>query len=73
MIWLGTQALEGKDGFLTKLANYDKRNDPTVQGQSHLSQYLHFGHLAPQRAALEALKHKKKHKVRVFDWYCRPP
>ncbi len=28
------------------------RNDPNRDGQSHLSPYLHFGHLAPQRAAL---------------------
>jgi deoxyribodipyrimidine photo-lyase len=30
------------------------RNDPTKNGQSNLSPYLHFGQLAPQRAALEA-------------------
>jgi len=29
------------------------RNDPNIDGQSHLSPWLHFGHLAPQRAALE--------------------
>ena len=28
------------------------RNDPNRNGQSGLSPYLHFGHLAPQRAAL---------------------
>jgi len=29
------------------------RNDPNIDGQSHLSPWLHFGHLAPQRVALE--------------------
>jgi len=29
-----------------------KRNDPNLDGQSHLSPYLHFGHIAPQRVAL---------------------
>jgi deoxyribodipyrimidine photo-lyase len=29
------------------------RNDPTLDGQSDLSPYLHFGQLAPQRLALE--------------------
>lgn len=28
-------------------------NDPNANGQSRLSPWLHFGHLAPQRAALE--------------------
>ncbi len=28
------------------------RNDPNLDGQSRLSPWLHFGHLAPQRAAL---------------------
>lgn len=37
-----------------KLAAYDRdRNDPTRNGQSGLSPYLHFGQLAPQRVALE--------------------
>jgi deoxyribodipyrimidine photo-lyase len=32
---------------------YDqKRNDPNLDGQSNLSPYLHFGHIAPQRLAL---------------------
>jgi deoxyribodipyrimidine photo-lyase len=44
--------------FLTKrLSSYnEKRNDPTKDGQSHLSPYLHFGHLSAQRVALEVLK-----------------
>ena len=41
----------------TKLRTYDsRRNDPTLEGQSDLSPYLHFGQLAAQRAALEVLR-----------------
>ncbi len=42
------------DAFVTgRLDGYDKaRNDPTLNGQSDLSPYLHFGQLAAQRAAL---------------------
>jgi deoxyribodipyrimidine photo-lyase len=41
-----------------RLAAYDTaRNDPTLAGQSDLSPYLHFGQLAPQRAALAAAQH----------------
>jgi deoxyribodipyrimidine photo-lyase len=37
-----------------KLAAYpEARNDPTVDGQSNLSPYLHFGQLSAQRVALE--------------------
>jgi len=32
------------------------RNDPLADGQSGLSPWFHFGHLSPQRAAMEALK-----------------
>jgi len=40
-----------------KLSSYDgDRNDPSVDGQSNLSPYLHFGHLSAQRVALEAAK-----------------
>jgi deoxyribodipyrimidine photo-lyase len=35
---------------------HDLRNDPARNGQSDLSPYLHFGHLACQRVALEVLK-----------------
>ena len=36
---------------------YDvRRNDPCVQGTSGLSPWLHFGQIAPQRAALEAMR-----------------
>jgi deoxyribodipyrimidine photo-lyase len=38
----------------TKLESYDKfRNDPTKDGQSNLSPYLHFGQISAQRIALE--------------------
>lgn len=40
-----------------KLAAYsEKHNDPVADIQSGLSPYLHFGHIAPQRVALEVLR-----------------
>lgn len=40
-----------------RFSRYDaERNDPTMNGQSGLSPYFHFGHLAPQRAALEVMQ-----------------
>jgi deoxyribodipyrimidine photo-lyase len=37
-----------------RLSGYsERRNDPTLAGQSDLSPYLHFGQMAPQRVALE--------------------
>jgi len=48
----GQRALE--TFFSTKLSSYaSDRNDPTKDGLSNLSPYLHFGHLAPARVALE--------------------
>jgi deoxyribodipyrimidine photo-lyase len=42
------------DFLENKLPFYqEKRNDPTQEGQSDLSPYLHFGQLAPHRVALE--------------------
>lgn len=42
-----------------RLARYDEdRNDPVKDGQSGISPWLHFGFLAPQRAALEAVQAK---------------
>jgi len=53
-----------KPGRLSKYAT--KRNDPTMpEAQSGLSPYLHFGVLAPQRAAWEASKLRSKHKESV--------
>jgi deoxyribodipyrimidine photo-lyase len=43
-----------EDFLQRRLAVYgDRRNDPTLAGQSDLSPYLHFGQLAAQRVALE--------------------
>lgn len=40
-----------------KLADYpQKRNDPSLDGQSNLSPYLHFGQISAQRVAIEAGK-----------------
>ncbi|MBT8489475.1 MAG: deoxyribodipyrimidine photo-lyase, partial [Deltaproteobacteria bacterium] len=46
-----------RDFITKKLHSYnDTRNDPTRDGQSNLSPYLHFGHIAAQRVALEVRK-----------------
>jgi deoxyribodipyrimidine photo-lyase len=40
-----------------KLGRYsERRNDPTMDGQSGLSAYLHFGQISAQRVALEVQK-----------------
>ncbi len=61
------QMLNGKDGFLSsdRLKKFSKhRNDPNQpEALSNLSPYYHFGHLAAQRAALEASKLRSKAKV----------
>ena len=61
------QSLTGKDGFLStdRLKKFSKhRNDPNQPtALSNLSPYYHFGHLAAQRAALEASKLRSKAKV----------
>lgn len=42
-----------------RLVGYDEsRNDPTVDGQSDLSPYFHFGQLSPQRVALAVRTHR---------------
>jgi len=48
------------DDFLTrKLSAYaSRRNDPTEDGVSNLSPYLHFGQISAQRVALEVQKKK---------------
>lgn len=48
-------AIKAMKHFLEyRLASYHlHRNDPTIDGQSNLSPYLHFGQLSPQRLALE--------------------
>ena len=43
----------------TKLTDYaGKRNDPSLNIQSNLSPYLHFGQISPVKIALEILKSK---------------
>ena len=45
------------DFLENKLAMYNQiRNDPTKNGQSNLSPYLHFGQISAQRIALEVQK-----------------
>lgn len=45
------------DFVLRDLETYaERRNDPCVDGQSGLSPWLHFGHIAPQRVALETVR-----------------
>ena len=46
------------DGFLReKLSFYDSdRNDPTIDGQSNLSPYLHFGTISAARVAIEVYR-----------------
>ena len=49
------------EGFLhRRLSAYGaERNDPTLDGQSHLSPYLHFGHISAQRIALEVQRREE--------------
>jgi deoxyribodipyrimidine photo-lyase len=45
----------------SRLKNYSvERNDPTLDGQSNLSPYLHFGQLSAQRVALEVTRRAGK-------------
>jgi deoxyribodipyrimidine photo-lyase len=46
------------ENFLSeKLINYSSfRNDPVINATSNLSAYIHFGHIAAQRIALEIIK-----------------
>ncbi|MFZ4621845.1 MAG: deoxyribodipyrimidine photo-lyase [Bacteroidota bacterium] len=55
-------ALKAMKTFLhDRFERYDSdRNDPTLNGQSGLSPYFHFGHLSPQRVALEVVKRSGK-------------
>lgn len=48
------EALKALQNFMDKVfpVYAEKRNDPSAEGTSGLSPYFHFGHLAPQRAAL---------------------
>lgn len=64
---LASQALKDpEEGFLSKarLGRYESlRNKPSENALSNLSAYFHFGQLAPQRASLEAAKHRSSAKV----------
>lgn len=52
----------------TKLRTYDTdRNDPTLDGQSNLSPYLHFGQLSAQRVVLDLLASHGLHVHDVLD------
>jgi deoxyribodipyrimidine photo-lyase len=56
------EAHKALDYFIdNKLNDYDlQRNDPTKDGQSNLSPYIHFGQISAQRIALEILRSDKK-------------
>jgi deoxyribodipyrimidine photo-lyase len=44
--------------FLKRLDRYDQdRNDPTLDGSSRLSAYLHYGHISALQVALEVQAH----------------
>lgn len=51
-----------------RLDRYDMdRNDPTLEGLSDLSPYLHFGQLAPQRAAYDIFSSEAEpHAIQAF-------
>jgi len=58
--WIEPGEREAKDRLAyfinRKLSRYDSdRNDPTLEGQSNLSPYLHFGQISAQRVALQVL------------------
>ena len=61
-------ALRALERFLEhRLRAYDEaRNDPTIEGQSGLSPYLHFGHLSAQRVALEVRRARAGQAAAVF-------
>jgi deoxyribodipyrimidine photo-lyase len=56
--WLKTGEKSAQKALMdflnNRLQHYDEqRNDPTLDGQSNLSPYLHFGQVSAQRVALE--------------------
>jgi deoxyribodipyrimidine photo-lyase len=58
--WIEPGEREAKDRLAyfinEKLSRYDSdRNDPTLEGQSNLSPYLHFGQISAQRVVLQVL------------------
>ncbi len=54
--------------FIKRLKGYGiDRNDPTIDGQSDLSPYLHYGMIAPQRVALSVIAEAGVSVERLFD------
>ncbi len=53
-----SEAQKNLIGFINNLLNgySTRRNDPNLDGQSHLSPYLHFGQISAQRVAIEVMK-----------------
>ena len=55
--WIKPGEIEAKKRLgvlLTSLKDYHfRRNNPTLNALSHLSPYFHFGHISPQRVAIE--------------------
>ncbi len=60
-------ALQALHHFIEhKLSQYDeKRNNPSLDGQSHLSPYLHFGQISAQRVVIETKRAKSSAKYRA--------
>ncbi len=59
----GTKAAQNllKEFINKKLKSYDKdRNDPSLDGQSDMSPYLHFGQISPIEIALQVKQAKQK-------------
>ena len=56
------QAQKLLDEFVTdKLKNYDTdRNDPSIDGLSNMSPYLHFGQISPLDIAMKVKQHQSK-------------
>lgn len=51
-----------------RLSSYgENRNNALKRGQSDLSPYLHYGHIAPQRVVLELLKREKKQASQIME------
>ncbi|XP_043283869.1 deoxyribodipyrimidine photo-lyase [Venturia canescens] len=59
--------IEELESFLNKRLKFyhSKRNDPLGEALSNLSPWFHFGMIAPQRAILQAIEYKDKHKEAV--------
>jgi deoxyribodipyrimidine photo-lyase len=59
-------SLRALEDFIShRLESYDEaRNDPTLEGQSGLSPYIHFGQLSAQRVALEVIRSSTSQKAK---------